>query len=100
MRIEELTQVIGLTVTGQRVLGQVVGANREEIHFLGQFVGNQNRGRSFDHDTDLGVFVVRNAFLLQLCHDALAGTLALLDLPDGGNHGEHDGDLTKSGGPI
>ena len=45
------------TVGGHDVLSQVVGADTEEIHFMGQLVGAGGGGRHLDHDTNfhLGV---------------------------------------------
>ena len=38
----------------QRVLGQVVGADREEVHFRREAVGHDRGGRHLDHDADAG----------------------------------------------
>ena len=37
----------------ERRLGQVVGAEREELGALGDFAGAQRRARQFDHRADL-----------------------------------------------
>ena len=100
MGIIELAQIVGLTVASQGVLGQVVGAHGEEVHQLCQLRRHQHGGGGLDHDTQLSVGVVGNTFRGQLLHHALAGTLALLNLPDRGNHGEHNGDLAIDGSPV
>ena len=42
-------------VDGQGVLHQVVGADREEVHFLRELVGHDRRRRHFDHHPDRDV---------------------------------------------
>jgi len=75
MGIIELAQVIALAVAGQGILGQIVGAYREEVHFLSQRIGNKDRGGSLDHNADLRILVIRDTFLVQFRHDLLAGPL-------------------------
>jgi hypothetical protein len=53
-----LLQVIGqervdvVAAVAERHLGQVVGAEAEEVGVLGDLVGGQRRTRDFDHRTD------------------------------------------------
>ena len=100
MRIIELTQIVCLTVASQGILGQIVGANREEIYQLCQLFCHENRGGSFNHDAQFRVGIIGDAFSFQLLHNALAGTLAFLDFPDRSDHGEHNGDFAINGCPI
>ena len=44
-------QVCLLPVNGQGILGQIVGADAEEIYFFRQFSADEGCGRRFDHDT-------------------------------------------------
>ena len=57
-RIVQMADRIVVAVDGQRVLDQVVGADREEVHVLGQHVDRQCRGRHLDHCADLHVRIV------------------------------------------
>ena len=47
---EERSRII--TAKAQRQLGQVVGAEREEICFGGNFIGSERCSRNFDHRAD------------------------------------------------
>ena len=98
MRVVEAAQVIVLAVAGQRVLGQIVGADAEEIDLLRQTVAVDGGGGRLDHDADLDLLAVGDALLLQLALDFLAELLGLADLPDGGDHREHDAQLAEGGG--
>ena len=82
MRVEELAKVVRLTVAGQRVLGQIVGTDGEEVDFFGQVGGHEDGGRRLDHDTDLGIRIEGDALFLQLFHDSCAGTFAFAHFPD------------------
>ncbi len=59
VRIVEIIQLCVLPVDGQRVLGQIVSADAEEIHFLRQKVADHHRGGRLDHDALLEI-TVRN----------------------------------------
>ena len=55
-----------VTVHGQQVLGQVVGAYRQEVHLPRQFLGLVHRRRDFDHHANrrhrhIGAFVAHFA---------------------------------------
>lgn len=100
VRIEKLAQVAAMSVTGQRVLSQVVGAHGKEVHQPGQLRRHEHGGGSLNHDADLGVRVEGDPFGGELIHHPLAGPAALLHLPHAGDHGEHDGDLTAGAGPV
>ena len=98
--IVEFAQIVALAVAGQGILGQVIGADGEKVHFLCQCVCHKNRGRCLKHNADFRVLIIGNAFFVQLCHHLLAGPLAFFYLPDGGDHGEHDCDFAKGGGTV
>ncbi len=45
------------TVDGQRVLDQVVGADRQEIEAAQEEADGERRRRHFDHAADLDIFI-------------------------------------------
>ena len=98
MWVIEAAQIVVLAVAGQRVLGQIVGADAEEIDLLRQTVAVDGGGGRLDHDADLDLLAVGDALLLQFALDLLAELLGLAHLPDGGDHREHDAQLAKGGG--
>ncbi len=100
MRVEEAAQVVVLTIAGQGVLGQIVGAAGEEVHLLGKTVGHHRCSGGLDHDAKLDVLIEGNALLGQLVHDLAAHLLGLLDFPDGSDHGEHDAQVAEGRGPV
>lgn len=94
MGVKELTKVVGLPVTGQGVLGQIIGAYREEIHLFRQLLGKENGDKSLDHDADLCILPVRDTLLVQFRQDLLASSLVLLYLPHRGDYWKHNGDFS------
>ena len=84
MGIIEPAQVIVLTVTGQGVLGQVIGAAGEEVHFLCQPVTEDGGGGSLDHDTDLHMVAEGDALCGQILLHILDEALGLTDFPNTG----------------
>ncbi|MNT81118.1 hypothetical protein D3C72_2206790 [compost metagenome] len=42
-----------VTVHGQGVLGQVIGADRQKVRVFGQLLGQQGGGRNLDHHAQL-----------------------------------------------
>ena len=97
MRVVEAAQVVVLTVTGQRVLGQIVRADAEEVDLLCQTITVDGRGGRLDHNADLHILAVGDALVFQLAADLLAHALGLTDLPDGGDHREHNAQLAECG---
>ncbi|MCY1431356.1 hypothetical protein D9M71_473220 [compost metagenome] len=80
-------------VDGQRVLGQVVGADAEEVHLARQHRGEQRGGRHLDHDADLQV-AIDAQFVLQ-AQGHVARLPPLFELAD---HREHDPQRPPIGG--
>ena len=83
-----------LAIHRQRVLGQIVGANREEIHQRRETVGHHRHRRNLDHDAELDF----GAF------DLLAGEFTVaaqgFDFADVGDHREHDPQRAVLGGAV
>ena len=96
--IVEIIQLGVLPVNGQGVLGQIIGAQGEELHLLGQFVRHHHGGGSFHHDANLHVSI-GDAPLLELRLALLQNLLGVPDLPDGNDHREHNGHGSKGAGP-
>ena len=74
-----------VAVHGQGVLGQVVGADGEEIGMFGQALGEQRRGGHLDHHPQLGA--LPDAQLAGQPVQALADGDQLVDF---GHHRQHD----------
>ena len=97
--IIEAVQLLVLPVNGQCVLGQIIGTEAEEFHFLCQLVADDGRRRRLHHDSQLHIaegLSFRRQFPLYAFHDSL-------DLPDflrGNDHGEHDRRRTVCGSPV
>ena len=97
MRIVESIQLRILPVDGKGVLGQIVGADTEKIHFFCQFFTHHNRCRSLDHNTLLrfsACHALLCQFLLHFCHDFL-DPVYFIHTDD---HGIHDGDVAEGTG--
>ena len=75
MGVKEAVEIAALAIGCQRVLGQVVGANREEIYQLCQTIRHHHSGWRLNHNAQLDVLVKRLFFLAQLCLDALTNAL-------------------------
>ena len=75
----------------QRVLGEVVGADREEVHLPGELVGQQRRRRDLDHDAGLDA---GRAEPLPLLFEHGARRPPLVERRD---HREHDRDAAVAG---
>ncbi len=88
--VEEVADVGVHPVGGQGVLGQVVGADGEEVHLLGQHVGHDGGGGGLDHDAVLHVLAVGHALLVQLLAHLGQDGFNLQHLLQVGDHGEHD----------
>ena len=57
VRVEEGLQLCVLAVQSAGVLGQIVGADGEEVALLGQLVGDEDSGGRLDHGADLQLLV-------------------------------------------
>ena len=73
----------------EHVLGQVVGAHRQEIDPPGQLPGLVHGGRDLDHHTDLRP-VDHEPFLGDFGVSAVHQFLRLIHLADVGDHRQHD----------
>ena len=99
VRVGELPQVWILSVACQGVLGQIVGPDGEEVHLSGQLGSHDDRGRGLDHDTHLDILSEVHTLTTQLTLDLIDDDPGLVDLGGGGDHGEHDRDVTEGGSP-
>ena len=97
-----LVQIGDLLVTPvdrQRVLDQVVRADGEEVHPLGQKIGAQGGARHLDHRADLHLFVVGNAPFVQLPPGFIQHLEHGVQLAYPADHREHDPQLAKGRSP-
>jgi len=77
MGIIKLIQLRILPVDCQRVLGQIIGSDTEEIHLFCQFLAHHNRCRSLDHDTLLRIAefqLLCGQFVLHFFHSLIRFT--------------------------
>ena len=81
-------------IGGHQVLDQVVGADAEKVTVLGQHICHEHGRWCLDHGADLGQ---GQAGLLA---DVLRQRPHLLDLSDGGDHGDHDPQLSSAVRPC
>ena len=83
-----------LAIHRQRVLGQVIGTDGEEIHQRREAVGHHRHRWDLDHDAELDLGTL----------DLLAGEFAVtaqgLDLADVGDHRKHDPQRAVLGSAI
>ena len=96
--IEEVREHAAGAVDHQRVLGQVIGTDGEEVHFLGQAVADESGGRGLHHDADFHVMVIGDALLVQLQLHFRQDFLGLPHFPYRGDEGEHDGCFAEGAG--
>ncbi len=100
MRVKKLSKIICLPVACQGILCQVIGPDREKINLFCQFLRNQNGSRRLDHNTDLRIFLVRNALGIQFCHHFLTCSFAFLHFPHRCDHRKHDRYFPISGSAV
>ena len=83
---QELARVVAAEAEGH--LGQVVGAEGEELGLLGDVVGGEGRTGDLDHSADLVVHVAAGLLDELLCYlvNGLLHICQLLCLTDQGNH--------------
>ena len=86
-------------VDGQRVLDEVVGADAEKLHALGQAVGDHRRGRRLDHHPDLDGVGKGRAFGAELGAAFVEQHVGGLEFLHAGDHRVHDFQVAKDAGP-
>ena len=99
VRIEEGLQLGVLAVQRAGVLGQVIGADGEEVALGGQIIGDEDGGGGFDHGADLDVVAELLALGGQLLLALFEDGLGVLQLAQTGDHGEHDAHVAVGRGP-
>ncbi len=95
VRIVDIVQRLVLTVNGQRILGQIVCSDAEEIHLGSQHIRNHNGRRRLNHNAKLHI-AEGNVRLGKLRLHFLHNALNLLYLIHRDNHWEHNGSRTVS----
>ena len=98
MGLEVAVEPARLAVEGQGVLRQVVRADAEEGCLSGELVGAQGRRGRLHHDAQLG-HLEGHALALKLLGCCLDLLPYGVDLPRGGDHGEHDLEVARDAGP-
>ena len=97
VRIKERVQLRVLPIYGQRILGQVVGADAEKVYLLCQLPAHHDSRRCLDHDALLRIaafHVLRCQLGLHLFHDFVDS----FHLPHAGDHRIHDGQIAVGAG--
>ena len=101
-RVQGVVQVVDIfvaAVDGQGILDQIIGADAEKIHVLGQDVGNDGGGWNFHHDAHRDVLVKGDVLAAQFLLGLFQEFLGLEQLFDPGYHREHDGGVAVMAGP-
>ena len=88
--IEQMRDAIVGTIDRQRVLNEVVGADREKIELPQKHRQRNRRGRNFDHAADQNVIVEFAPLFLQLFFRARNGEQGLPDFADRSQHRNQD----------
>ena len=91
MRIEEIGQVAAGAVDDQGVLREVIRADGEKVDFFCELVADECSRRCLDHDADLHLLVVSDAFLIELHLNFRQDLLRFPHFPNGSDEREHDG---------
>ena len=97
-RIEALRHPRIAAVGGIEELHQVVGADREEIDAVEQFVELEQQRRHFQHGADLHPLGQRVAVTAQMRQLDLDQRLGLVELLHHGDHREHHAQFAPAGG--
>ncbi len=83
-----------VAIDRQQVLGQVVRAHRDEVHLAGQFAGQIDRCRHFDHDADRRHLDV-HAFVAYLAPGTVNQVQRLFQLADTRDHRQQDAQVVQ-----
>ena len=84
-----------VAVHGQQVLGQVVGAHRQEVDLPRQFLGLVHRRRNFDHHADRRHRYV-GAFVAHLAPGAVDQVQGFFQLMGAGDHRQQDAQVVQA----
>ena len=90
MGIKKGVQLSVLSVHGQRILCQIIGADAEKVNLLRQLPAHHDSCRCLDHNTLLRIakcYILRRQLSLHFFHNFADG----FHLPHTGDHGIHDG---------
>ena len=97
--VEERLQLCVLTIQRTGVLGQIVSADGEEVALLRQLVRDEDGGRRLDHGAHFHLLVELLALCTQLGAALVQHGLGVLQLPQAGDHGEHDAHVAVGRSP-
>src|SRR5574340_1450692 len=89
-RIVQVRDIRVGAIGGQQVLDQVVGADGQEIQFLGEHVQRQRGGGNLDHAADLHPAVVGDAFVVQALFGGGDELQGLVEFRHAGQHRHQD----------
>ena len=97
--IVQVRDLIVAAVRRERVHGEVVGAEREEVAGASQRIRCERCARRLDHDAERGCIADRHALARQPAHHLVHGLAHLPDLVDRGDHRHQDAHRPVGTGP-
>ena len=97
-RVIEAGHLLVGTVDGQRILNQVVGADRQEIEAAQKETDGERRCRHFDHAADLDLFIENDLLAAQAGLGLLERSQGLVDFVGVGEHRDQQLDRPPLGG--
>ena len=92
-RFVEVRDLFVQPIHGERVLDEIVRAEAEELHALGERVRDERGGWCLDHRAHFDLFVKRNAFLAKLDFVLSHEGIGLGQFIQPRDHGIHDLDV-------
>ena len=92
-RVIEMRHGVVAAVDRQRVLNQVVGADRQKIEALGEGLNDQCGGRNFNHAADLDLAVVGNELVFEFLPRLRDESQSLIDFRCTHQHRDQDAQL-------
>ncbi len=62
----QIRNLVIATIHRHGILGQIIGPDTEEIHFLGKNIGNKGCGSRLHHNTNLNILIIFNSLTIHL----------------------------------
>ena len=84
----------------EQILGQVIGADADEVGTLRQVGNLDDGGRHLDHDADARQRDLELLLLLQFMHGAMNQRNGIVDFAHGGDHGQQNLQVVQAGGSF